>query len=86
MNKNIVIAIDVMGSDKGIISIMDAVSLCKERHPGITFVFYGDDKQINNYLKNKSSLKNISKVISSPEVVSPGEKPSSAIRKRKTTR
>ena len=49
MNNNIVIAIDVMGSDKGIKSILDASSLCRERHPGINFIFFGDDKEINNY-------------------------------------
>ncbi len=85
MNDSIVIAIDAMGSDKGIEPIIDAACLSKERHPDVNFVFYGDDKIINGFLEKNLKLKEVSKVINSSEIVSPEEKPSSALRKRKTT-
>ena len=46
MTTRINIAIDVMGSDKGPETIIEASSISKTRYPAIKYTYFGDSKLI----------------------------------------
>ena len=51
MTTRINIAIDVMGSDKGPETIIEASSISKTRYPEIKYTYFGDSKLISKYVK-----------------------------------
>ena len=52
MTTRINIAIDVMGSDKGPETIIEASSISKTRYPEIKYTYFGDSKLISKYVEN----------------------------------
>ena len=50
MTTSINIAIDVMGSDKGPETIIEASSISKTRYPEIKYTYFGDGKLILKYV------------------------------------
>ena len=45
------IALDAMGGDHGPSVVVPGAALSLERHPSLSFIFYGDEAQINAYAK-----------------------------------
>ena len=85
MTTRINIAIDVMGSDKGPETIIEASSISKIRYPEINYTYFGDSKSISKYVEKYKNLSNSYKIIHTDEEVLPEDKPSLALRKRKST-
>ena len=55
MTTRINIAIDVMGSDKGPETIIEASSISKTRYPEIKYTYFGDSKLILKYVEDLQS-------------------------------
>ena len=85
MTTRINIAIDVMGSDKGPETIVEASSISKTRYPEIKYTYFGDSKLILKYVEKYKNLINSYEIIHTDEEVLPEDKPSLALRKRKST-
>ena len=85
MTTRINIAIDVMGSDKGPETIIEASSISKTRYPEIKYTYFGNSKLISKYVKKYKNLINSYEIIHTDEEVLPEDKPSLALRKRKST-
>ena len=63
------IAIDVMGSDKGPQTIIEASSISKTRYPEIKYTYFGDSKLILKYVEKYKNLINSYEVIHTDEEV-----------------
>ena len=85
MTTRINIAIDVMGSDKGPETIIEASSISKTRYPEIKYTYFGNSKLISKYVEKYKNLINSYEIIHTDEEVLPEDKPSLALRKRKST-
>ena len=85
MTTRINIAIDVMGSDKGPETIIEASSISKTRYPEIKYTFFGDSKLILKYVEKYKNLTDSYEIIHTDEEILPEDKPSLALRKRKIT-
>ena len=85
MTTRINIAIDVMGSDKGPETIVEASSISKTRYPEIKYTYFGDSKLILKCVEKYQNLINSYEIIHTDEEVLPEDKPSLALRKRKRT-
>ena len=65
------IAIDVMGSDKGPQTIIEASSISKTRYPEIKYTYFGDSKLILKYVEKYKNLINSYEIIHTDEEVLP---------------
>ena len=79
------IAVDAMGGDEGIAVMLAGVAAARRRYEGMQFYLVGDEAQIRDGLKSHPNLTAASEIVHAPEVVSPTDKPSQAIRRAKTT-
>jgi glycerol-3-phosphate acyltransferase PlsX len=79
------IALDAMGGDHGPSVVVPGAALSLERHPALSFIFFGDETQINLTLANHPALAKTSRVVHTNLVVSMHEKPSQALRRGKGT-
>ena len=79
------IAIDAMGGDTGAAAMIAGAARARRKDPALRFTFYGDEKQVAEQLKRYKSLGSDVTVVHSPEAIQPGEKPSQAIRRARTT-
>ena len=75
MTTRINIAIDVMGSDKGPETIIEASSISKTRYPEIKYTYFGNSKLISKYVKKYKNLINSYEIIHTDEEVLPEDKP-----------
>ena len=85
MSNSVIIAIDVMGGDKGPEVIISGAALSKERHPDSKYIFFGDFKVIEKIVSKFTALKGCYEIIGTDSVVSPEDKPSVVLRKSKNT-
>ena len=83
MNKRIRIAIDTMGGDRGPESVVAGAALSKERNPDISFLFFGNENEIEPLIEKRKNLKDSYEIIHSSEVIKPEEKPSIVLRNGK---
>jgi glycerol-3-phosphate acyltransferase PlsX len=74
------IAIDAMGGDFGPSIIIPGAALARDRQPGIAYIFFGDEAQINPLLDKYPALKASSEVRHTSVVVKSDDKPSQALR------
>lgn len=81
MTKTVRIAIDAMGGDHGPEVIVPGCALALERHPGQTFLLFGDQARIAAALDKLPALKAAATVIHTDVAVSMEDKPSQALRK-----
>ena len=77
------IALDAMGGDHGPDVIVPGAALSLERHPALSFIFYGDAARINALLANHAGLAKKSRVVHTDLVIAMDEKPSQALRRGK---
>ena len=77
------IALDAMGGDHGPGVVVPGAALSLERHPSLSFIFYGDEAAINAVLAAHPALARKSRVVHTSLVVSMHEKPSQALRRAK---
>ncbi len=77
------IALDAMGGDHGPEVVIPGAALSLERHPALSFIFFGDEAKIKAALAPHAALRGKSRVVHSAHVISMNEKPSQALRRGK---
>jgi glycerol-3-phosphate acyltransferase PlsX len=77
------LALDAMGGDHGPEVVVPGAALSLERHPALSFIFFGDEALIAPLLAERPALAAKSRVVHTSQVVSMHEKPSQALRRGK---
>lgn len=77
------LALDAMGGDYGPAVVIPGAALALERHPAISFIFFGDAVRINAELTRHPDLKAKSEVMHTDSVIGMDDKPSQALRRGK---
>lgn len=79
------IALDAMGGDHGPEVVVAGAAISLERHPGLSFLLFGDEGRIRAELEKAPALAARSKVIHTDTAVAMSDKPSQALRRGKGT-
>lgn len=79
------IALDAMGGDHGPTVVVPGAALALERHPGLTFLLYGDAARIEPVLAQHPRLAGSARVIHTATAIAMDDKPSQALRRGKGT-
>jgi glycerol-3-phosphate acyltransferase PlsX len=79
------IAIDAMGGDTGPAVMLAGAETAYRRRGDLSFTLFGDESAIRAELEARPQLAAVSKVVHCPDVITPDDKPSQAIRRAKTT-
>ena len=80
MAKPVRISLDAMGGDHGAKVVVPGAALALERHPGLSFLLFGDEAVIRPLLDQHPKLKAVAEVHHTDVAVAMDEKPSQAIR------
>lgn len=72
-----------MGGDHGPEVVIPGAALSLERHPALSFIYFGDEARINAGLDRYGTLKAKSRVVHTSNVVAMHDKPSHALRRGK---
>ena len=75
-----VVALDTMGGDDAPAIVVEGAALALRRHPEISFLFYGDEKQIAPLIARHAGLTERSRIGHADSVISSDMKPSLALR------
>lgn len=81
MTEKLTIALDAMGGDHGPDTVIPGAALAAERHPGFTFLFFGDEAKITPLLAAYPKLKPVARVSHTDVAVAMDDKPSQALRR-----
>lgn len=79
------IAIDAMGGDDGLAVMLAGTAQACSRYPDSSFLLVGDEAAIRAELSRYPELAARAEIVHAPDVVSASEKPSTALRRAKTT-
>ncbi|MFA9200073.1 MAG: phosphate acyltransferase PlsX [Cypionkella sp.] len=79
------IAVDAMGGDEGVQTMVSGAALARRRHDKFKFLLVGDEPRIKAALDAHPNLRGASEILHCEGVVSGEEKPSKAIRRAKST-
>ena len=79
------IAVDAMGGDEGVRTMIAGAALARRRHDRFEFLLVGDQTAIEAALESHPNLKAASKILHAPDTVRGDEKPTTALRRAKTT-
>ena len=79
------IAIDAMGGDDGVRTMLAGAALAHQRHNRCSFLLVGDEAKIARALGKHRELAAVSEILHADDVISGAEKPSQALRRAKTT-
>jgi phosphate acyltransferase len=79
------IAIDAMGGDSGVSTMLAGAALALGRSPDLRFLIVGDEAAIRAELARHPKLAAASEIRHAPDKISGDDKPSQAIRRAKTT-
>ena len=85
MSKAPRIAIDVMGGDEGVRVMVAGAALARHRHEAFKFLLVGDEAQIKTALGKHPNLRAASDILHTDDVVMGDERPSQALRKKKSS-
>mgnify|MGYP002402665287 CR=1 FL=1 len=77
------LALDAMGGDHGPEVVVPGAALSLERHPGLSFLLFGDEARIAPVLDAHPALAARARVVHTAHVVAMHEKPSQALRRGK---
>jgi phosphate acyltransferase len=75
------ISLDAMGGDAGPAVVVPGAAIALERHPGVTFLLFGDEGRITPHLLEHPALLTRSRIIHTDAVVEMRDKPSQALRR-----
>ena len=81
--KNIKIALDAMGGDHGVESVIPGAALALKEDSTLEFLLYGNEIAIMRELEKYPSLKKSSKIYHTTHAISNADKPSDALRRGK---
>ena len=79
------IAVDAMGGDEGVRTMIEGAALARRRHDAFKFLLVGDRPRIEQALANHRGLAEASEILHTEDVVAGDEKPSRALRRARTT-
>jgi phosphate acyltransferase len=79
------LAIDAMGGDKAPNMVIDGLSICRTKLPGVHFLIVGDERQLEPLLDGDPALKAISTILHTDEFVTNDDKPAFALRNRRNS-
>jgi phosphate acyltransferase len=79
------IAIDAMGGDAGLSTMLAGAALARQQWPDLSFTLVGDETAIGETLARFPDVAAASDIIHAPEVVAGSDRPAQAIRRAKTT-
>jgi phosphate acyltransferase len=75
------IAIDAMGGDGGVRTMVAGAAAARHRHAALKFLLVGDEAQIKAALENHPNLRAAAEILHTDGVVTGDDKPSQALRK-----
>jgi glycerol-3-phosphate acyltransferase PlsX len=81
MAETLTIALDAMGGDQGPEMVIPGAALAAERHPGFSFLLFGDQAKINPVLAKHPKLQKVATVRHTDVAVAMDDKPSQALRR-----
>ena len=84
MNATPRIAIDAMGGDGGVDTMLAGAAMAAERHAGLRFLLVGDRAAIAPALNGHPALRLVSDIVHTEGLVAGDEKPGQALRKMGT--
>src|SRR6187399_1414303 len=79
------IAVDAMGGDEGVRVMVSGAALARRQHDKFKFLLVGDEPRIRAALESHPNMRNASEILHCEGVVSGDEKPTTALRRAKTT-
>ena len=79
------IAIDAMGGDEGVRTMIEGAALARRRHDRFKFLLVGDETRIKAALETHPGMAEASEILHCEDVVAGDEKPSRALRRAKST-
>ncbi|MGE5952977.1 MAG: phosphate acyltransferase PlsX [Qipengyuania vulgaris] len=79
------IAIDAMGGDEGVRTMVEGAALARRRHDRFKFLLVGDETRIREALADHPGMSGASEILHCEDVVAGDEKPSRALRRAKST-
>ena len=79
------IAVDAMGGDEGVQTMISGAALARRRHDKFKFLLVGDEPRIKAALDAHPNLRGASEILHCEGVVTGDEKPTAALRRAKTT-
>ncbi|MGN6496958.1 MAG: phosphate acyltransferase PlsX [Tsuneonella sp.] len=79
------IAVDAMGGDEGVRTMVSGAALARRRHDKFKFLLVGDETRIKAALENHPNMRGASEILHCDDVVGGDEKPTQALRRAKTT-
>ncbi|MFK7839197.1 MAG: phosphate acyltransferase PlsX [Bdellovibrionales bacterium] len=85
MAQTITIALDAMGGDYGVNSVIPGAALCLKGNPDLRFLLFGDRAQIEPVLQVHDDLRRVSEIVHTDSYIKSDEKPSVALRASKGT-
>jgi glycerol-3-phosphate acyltransferase PlsX len=80
MSVPLMIALDAMGGDHAPKSVVDGADIARARHPGITFLMFGDEARIRPLLDARPGLAGIVEIVHTTEAVADDTKVAQALR------
>ena len=85
MSSNIIIAVDAMGGENSPDKIIDGIELSLRVNRDNFFQLYGDEKILNNLIKNKTEIKKNCEIFHAKNIIKDEESPLSAAKKGDST-
>ena len=79
------IAVDAMGGDEGVQTMISGAALARRRHDKFKFLLVGDEPRIKAALDAHPNMRGASEILHCEDVVGGDEKPTAALRRAKTT-
>lgn len=79
------IAVDAMGGDEGVRTMIEGAALARRRHDRFKFLLVGDETRIKAALEDHPGMAGASEILHAEDVVAGDEQPSKALRRAKTT-
>ena len=79
------IAIDAMGGDEGVRTMIEGAALARRRHDRFKFLLVGDETRIKAALETHPGMSGASEILHCDDVVAGDELPSRALRRAKST-
>ncbi len=85
MSRQLVIALDAMGGDKGPDMVLKGAEMALVRFPDVRYTLTGDEARISSLLEKMPALKAAATIVHAEDVVSGDAKPSAVLRSGKRT-
>ena len=79
------IAVDAMGGDEGVRTMVSGAALARRRHDQFKFLLVGDEARIKRALEAHPNMRSASEILHCDDVVGGEERPTQALRRAKTT-